>query len=524
MRRAAAALAAFLLPGLLPAATSVAHAAPVATSTPAATSASVTAATEPPTLLGFAGNPSSSTRNQEAAAFEQQVGRTPALYGLFWTPEDGWPNEWAAAMLDDLHTHGMTAYVELTSKTADGAAALADGRSDGKLDAMVSSLAPWLNGAADRHLLIAPLPEPNLVEHPWSGNPTLFIQAFHRIRAAFTAAGLGSDKVRFVIMVNGVNTKGQDYARYYPGDGAADIIGFNRLNRGNPWLTYADMVTPHVDALRREVSTSKPILVGQTASVASEGSHTRAQWLDGLIGGLSSDPQLVGAVYFNRSASQTGGYEFRVLTNGTVDSAFAQALKRSSDNSRTAWLFDGLDAWVTSRGGTPTARFADAAGSPFLADIDWVADQAITSGCAPDRFCPGASVTRGQMASFLARALDLPAGSGDHFTDDDTSVHEQAIERVYAAGIANGCATDRFCPDRPVNRVQMAIFLAKALDLPPADGNHFSDDDRLPSSYQDAIERVAAAGITSGCSPDHFCPGNDVTRGQLAAFLHRALA
>ncbi len=493
----ATALAVLLLAGLLPAAAFAA---------------------EPPTLLGFSGNAGSSTRNQEAAAFEQQVGRTPALYGLFWTTELDWPNEWAAAMLDDLHRHGMTAYVELTTNDL---AALADGRRDAQLDAMVASLAPWLNGAADRHLLVAPLPEPNLVEpsHTWSGDPGRFVQAWHRIRAAFTDAGLGSDDVRFVFMVNGINTKGQDYARYYPGDGAVDLIGFNRLNRGAPWLTYADMIAPHVDALRREVSATKPILVGQTASIAGDGAHTRARWLDELVTGLARDPQLVGAVYFSKNRD----HDYRVLVDGTVEAGFARALQASSDGSRTAWLFDGLDAWVTGRGGTPTARFADAASSPFLGDIGWVADQGITAGCGPDAFCPSRAVARAQMASFLARALDLPAANGDHFADDDSSVHEGAIERIAAAGIASGCAADRFCPEQPVNRVQMAIFLARALDLPAAEGDHFTDDDRLPAAYQDAIERVAAAGITAGCTTTTFCPGANVNRGQLAAFLRRAL-
>jgi hypothetical protein len=67
----------------------------------------------------------------------------------------------------------------------------------------------------------------------------------------------------------------------------------------------------------------------------------------------------------------------------------------------------------------------------------------------------------------------------------------------------------------------MAAFLVRALDLPPAVGDRFVDDE--DSGFEAEIEALAAAGITAGCAPDRFCPSDPVTRGQMAAFLHRAL-
>ena len=93
----------------------------------------------------------------------------------------------------------------------------------------------------------------------------------------------------------------------------------------------------------------------------------------------------------------------------------------------------------------------------------------MTRGCNPpsnDRFCPQDAVTRGQMAAFLSRALSLPAASGTDFADDDASVFEDAIERLAAAGITRGCnppSNTRFCPDAAVTRGQMAAFLQRAL-------------------------------------------------------------
>jgi hypothetical protein len=164
--------------------------------------------------------------------------------------------------------------------------------------------------------------------------------------------------------------------------------------------------------------------------------------------------------------------------------------------------------------------FIDIATSLFRDDIVWIAAQGITSGCAPDRYCPDASVSRGQMAAFLARALALPASSVDAFDDDDGSIFEADINRVAAAGIASGCGTRLYCPDASVTREQMASFLARALALAPVGTDYFTDD--AGSVHEAAINAIAAAGITSGCTATTYCPRGLVSRGQMAAFLHRA--
>ena len=173
-------------------------------------------------------------------------------------------------------------------------------------------------------------------------------------------------------------------------------------------------------------------------------------------------------------------------------------------------------------GGGDRLPFTDIAGSAFVDEITWLADQGITTGCSATRFCPGDPVTRGQMASFLARAFDLPAAGGDWFVDDDGSTHEENINRVAEAGITTGCSETAFCPADPVTRGQMASFLARALVLPPAVADHFRDDDG--TAHEDAINRIAEAGITAGCTATRFCPNGTVNRQQMAAFLYRALA
>jgi hypothetical protein len=165
--------------------------------------------------------------------------------------------------------------------------------------------------------------------------------------------------------------------------------------------------------------------------------------------------------------------------------------------------------------------FADIAGSQFVHDIIWVYLAGITSGCSATTYCPADPVTRGQMAAFLDRALALPATATDYFTDDNGNIFENDINRLAAAGIASGCSATTYCPADPVTRGQMAAFLDRALALPATTTDYFTDDDG--NIFENDINRLAAAGIASGCSATTYCPNANVTRGQMAAFLDRAL-
>jgi hypothetical protein len=163
----------------------------------------------------------------------------------------------------------------------------------------------------------------------------------------------------------------------------------------------------------------------------------------------------------------------------------------------------------------------DWSGSRFAADIAWMYANGLTTGCAPDLFCPKDPVTRAQMATFLRRAFDLGPASQDYFDDDNGNTHEGSINRLREAGITTGCTTTRFCPNRVVTRGQMATFLARALGLPAPSDDYFHDDNSSP--HEDNINRIFEAGITTGCGGSSFCPNLDVRRETMAAFLHRAL-
>lgn len=177
-----------------------------------------------------------------------------------------------------------------------------------------------------------------------------------------------------------------------------------------------------------------------------------------------------------------------------------------------------------------TKRFVDTLGNTFEQDAAWAAEIGVTQGCNPPentRFCPGDGVPRKQMAAFLRRYLDLPPAGRDYFVDDEGSIFEEDINRLAEAGITRGCnppVNDRFCPEEPVTREQMAAFLVRALTLVANTHPGFVDVPAANTFYDD-IGKLATAGITLGCDPPEnvrFCPADVVTRGQMVAFLHRS--
>ncbi len=203
-------------------------------------------------------------------------------------------------------------------------------------------------------------------------------------------------------------------------------------------------------------------------------------------------------------------------------------------NSYARLLFTFLIAiaiLVPATGATalpPGGTFNDDDGNVHEGYIEAIAAAGITAGCNPprnDRYCPDRQVTRGEMAAFLVRALDLTWDGGkDWFDDDDGSGFESSINRLAAAGITSGCGTRTYCPNDTVTREQMAAFLVRAYDLDGSTaGNPFIDDNGSP--FEDHIEKLRASGVTKGCNPpinNRYCPSSPVRRDEMATFLARA--
>jgi Metallo-peptidase family M12/S-layer homology domain len=168
---------------------------------------------------------------------------------------------------------------------------------------------------------------------------------------------------------------------------------------------------------------------------------------------------------------------------------------------------------------------------PFYPYIEKVYANGITSGCNSDplMYCPTKPVTRQQMAVFLLKALHgssyTPPACSGIFTDVPCSNgFAPWIEELAAEGITGGCGNGTtYCPGDPVTRQQMAAFLLKgehgSAYAPPACSSNPFGDVACPSTFANWVHQLVAEGITAGCGGGNYCPLSSVTRGQMAVFL-----
>ncbi len=184
--------------------------------------------------------------------------------------------------------------------------------------------------------------------------------------------------------------------------------------------------------------------------------------------------------------------------------------------------------------------FEDATDTTAERAVIALAEEHLIDGCDEGEFCPADTVTRGQLASILTGVLtngdddgeldvatepDHLASEGDgpaRFDDIEGTTHEESITYLADQGMVRGCDDGDFCPEEAVSRGQMATLLDAVFAFDETDGEFFDD---AAGVHGAAIDRLAAAGIAAGCGDPltHFCTTDDVTRGQAALFVARAL-
>jgi PKD repeat protein len=226
------------------------------------------------------------------------------------------------------------------------------------------------------------------------------------------------------------------------------------------------------------------------------------------------------------------------------------------DATLTETLTGGaVQSWQLHIGGS----FDDVPPGAFAyAYIETLLHSGITAGCSPTTYCPSATLTRWEMAVFIAKAMTggvVPAsgtvpGMGDYTcTPGGTSVFldvppEDAgcryIHYIAAQSVTSGCGSGNYCPSATLTRWQMAVFIAKAMTggVVPASGTvpGMGDYSCTPGGTsvfldvppEDAgcryIHYIAAEGVTAGCGGGNYCPANPLSREQMAVFLTRAFS
>jgi hypothetical protein len=95
------------------------------------------------------------------------------------------------------------------------------------------------------------------------------------------------------------------------------------------------------------------------------------------------------------------------------------------------------------------------------------------------------------------------------------------IMKLYDSGITGGCSTNpmRFCPEQLITRGQMAVFLVASLQRSPNTCEGRFADVPIGHPFCGFVEKLEDDGITGGCGGSNFCPDAPVTRAQMAVFL-----
>ncbi len=124
----------------------------------------------------------------------------------------------------------------------------------------------------------------------------------------------------------------------------------------------------------------------------------------------------------------------------------------------------------TKQSADATNHFPDDDGTTHEEAIDALAALGVVEGSTEGLYGPDETVTRAQMATLLVRGYETITGEtlvagDDAFADDDASVHRANIDKGHAAGFVSGYPDDTFRPGDPVTRAQMTTFLARALDV-----------------------------------------------------------
>ena len=196
---------------------------------------------------------------------------------------------------------------------------------------------------------------------------------------------------------------------------------------------------------------------------------------------------------------------------------------------------DGCKETVCTRCGDRVLQTLPATGrNPFVdviytkfyyAPVVWAYETGVSNGVDVTHFLPGGACTRGQVVTFLWRAMGSPEPSetGCLFQDLTPGRYDyKAALWANETGIAMGVDETHFAPDQTVTRGQFVTFLYRAMGQPePGEGSPMVD--LTPGRYYySAVLWAWAQGIAGGMDATHFAPEAPCTRGQVVTFLHRA--
>ncbi|WEG16712.1 S-layer homology domain-containing protein [Alkalihalophilus pseudofirmus] len=175
------------------------------------------------------------------------------------------------------------------------------------------------------------------------------------------------------------------------------------------------------------------------------------------------------------------------------------------------------------------AKFSDVSSSHWaIKDINYLVEKGAIQGYPDGTFKPGNSITRAEIAVVLAKTLDLdvdPEVTTDKFSDvPATHWANPYIAAIVdqTEGVIDGYENGTFRPSNTVTRQEMAKMVVEAYDLELVEGKDLPFTDVDGLWSTDYINILASNGVAAGMTTTTFVPRGEVQRAQTAAFVHRA--
>lgn len=318
-------------------------------------------------------------------------------------------------------------------------------------------------------------------------------------------------------------------------NGPAGVIGGQKIDLRVDRLTGRRLLGPtvtslkvsHVDDQSGFNAVLTPHANGRFAAVVNRSVVlSRTATLDGRIDGLApftsvhvwvlSEPRMLGRVITN----QDGVVELRVrMPEDMAYGSHTLQLVGTARNGQSAGF--ALGVWIV-----PDAPvFADVPlDATHGAAITTLATHGHVSGFTDGNFKPQATITRGHAATIIANlfGLDGPAVT-DVFADTAGTTHATGIAALAAAGVADGFTDGTFRPSAAITRGQVAMLLARVLDVDmqtAETGSSFADISGRADAP--AIAVLHEQGLVAGFADGTFRPDLPMTRAQFASLLVHA--
>ena len=165
-------------------------------------------------------------------------------------------------------------------------------------------------------------------------------------------------------------------------------------------------------------------------------------------------------------------------------------------------------------------------GDYYYDAVLWAVDKGITTGVSATRFDPNGSCTRAQAVTFLWRAMGSPAPTGASMSFTDVaadSYYYNAVLWAVENGVTTGTSETTFSPDAPCDRGQIVTFLHRAMKSPAASAQSTFSDVAADAYYAQAVAWAVENGVTTGTGDNAFSPAASCSRSQIVTFLYRAM-